>query len=55
MLNALWTSMFPVLVTAICAGLIHPSNPNWRSEVRREFLDDDLQKTRQMMKTMIRD
>ena len=28
--------------TVICAGLIDPSNPNWRSEVRRELLDDDL-------------
>ena len=37
MLNALW-SMFP----AICAGLIDPSNPNWREEVRCELLDDDL-------------
>ena len=27
--------------TAICAGLIDPSNPNWRSEVRNELLDDD--------------
>ena len=28
--------------TVICAGLIDPSNPNWRSEVRSELLDDDL-------------
>ena len=28
--------------TAICAGLIDPSNRNWRSEVRSELLDDDL-------------
>ena len=28
--------------TAICAGLIDPSNPNWRGEVRSELLDDDL-------------
>ena len=28
--------------TAICAGLIDPSNPNWREEVRSELLDDDL-------------
>ena len=28
--------------TAICAGLIDPSNLNWRSEVRSELLDDDL-------------
>ena len=28
--------------TAICAGLIDPSNPNWKSEVRNELLDDDL-------------
>ena len=27
--------------TAICAGLIYPTNPNWRSEVRSELLDDD--------------
>ena len=27
--------------TAICAGLIDPSNPNWRSKVRNELLDDD--------------
>ena len=27
--------------TAICTGLIDPSNPNWRSEVRNELLDDD--------------
>ena len=27
--------------TAICAGLIDPTNPNWRSEVRSELLDDD--------------
>ncbi|XP_068735256.1 tigger transposable element-derived protein 6-like [Montipora capricornis] len=27
--------------TAICAGLIDPSNPNWRAEVRNELLDDD--------------
>ena len=27
--------------TAICASLIDPSNPNWRSEVRSELLDDD--------------
>jgi len=37
MLNAL-CSMFP----AICAGLIDPSNPNWREKVRSELLDDDL-------------
>ena len=30
--------MFP----AICAGLIDPSNPNWREEVRSELLEDDL-------------
>ena len=28
--------------TAICAGLIDPSNPNWREEVRSELLDDEL-------------
>ena len=28
--------------TAICAGMIDPSNPNWREEVRSELLDDDL-------------
>ena len=28
--------------TAICAGLIDPSNLNWRSEDRSELLDDDL-------------
>ena len=28
--------------TAICAGLIDPSNPNWREEVRSKLLDDDL-------------
>ena len=28
--------------TAICTGLIDPSNPNWRKEVRSELLDDDL-------------
>ena len=28
--------------TGICAGLIDPSNPNWRSEVRSELLDDDM-------------
>lgn len=28
--------------TATCAGLIDPSNPNWREEVRSELLDDDL-------------
>ena len=28
--------------TAICAGPIDPSNPNWREEVRSELLDDDL-------------
>ena len=27
--------------TTICAGLIDPSNPNWRLEVRNELLDDD--------------
>ena len=27
--------------TAIRAGLIDPTNPNWRSEVRSELLDDD--------------
>ena len=28
--------------TAICAGLIDPSNPNWREAVRSEWLNDDL-------------
>ena len=28
--------------TAIGAGPIDPSNPNWREEVRSEFLDNDL-------------
>ena len=28
--------------TVICAGLIDPSNPNWRSEGRSELLADDL-------------
>ena len=28
--------------TVICASLIDPSNPNWRREVRSEFLDVDL-------------
>ena len=28
--------------TAICAGLINPSNPNWREVVRNELLNDDL-------------
>ena len=28
--------------TAICASLIDPSNPKWRSEVISELLDDDL-------------
>ena len=28
--------------TAICAGLIDPSNPNWREEVTSKLLDDDL-------------
>ena len=28
--------------TAICAGLVDISNPNWREEVRRELLVDDL-------------
>ena len=28
--------------TAICAGLIDPSNPNWREEVRNELLDAEL-------------
>ena len=28
--------------TAICAGLIDPSNPNWREEVRSNLLDDDM-------------
>lgn len=28
--------------TAICAGLIDPSYPNWREKVRSELLDDDL-------------
>ena len=29
--------------TSICAGLIDPSNPKWREEVRSELLDDDLE------------
>ena len=28
--------------TAICAGLIDSSNPNWREEVRSELLDDEV-------------
>ena len=28
--------------TAICPGVIDPSHPNWREEVRSELLDDDL-------------
>ena len=29
--------------TAISAGLIDPSNPNWREQVRSELLDDELE------------
>ena len=42
MLNALRRSVSCDDDTAICAGLIDPSNPNWREEVRSELLDDYL-------------